>query len=143
MMSSSPVISVPAHPQAAKHQPAAVDDRHPRLEPVADEKVTDQSECSDSDTDDDIGTAKPQSEHGVEQHEVDRPERPDLARGEMAEPAAEHAECQDQQVGREHPHIEGADLRLRVAVGAERERTDDAYRLEGEPDIAARARPQE
>src|SRR5215217_1240554 len=119
MMSSSPVISAPVHPQAAKHQPAAVDDRHPRLEPVADEEVTDQSECSDSDADDDIGTAKPQSDHRVEQHEVDRPERPDLARGEVAEPTTKHAKGQDQQVGSEHPLIEGADSRIRVAVRAE------------------------
>src|SRR5882724_6887763 len=116
MMSSSPAMSAPAHPQAAEDEPAAVNDGHPRLEPVADEEVTDQGKRGDADADDDIGTAKPQADDGVEQHEVHRPERPDLARGETAEPAAEYAECQDQQIGSEDAHVEGADLRVRIAV---------------------------
>src|SRR5713226_1771896 len=107
-MSSSSAMSAPAHPEPAEDQPAAVDHRHPRLEPVTDEEIADQRQHGDDEPDDDIGVSKPQSGHGVEQHEVDRPERSDLSRRETAEPAAEYSECDEQQECNKHPHIEGA-----------------------------------
>src|SRR2546430_6111261 len=88
MMSSISAIALaPAHPQAAEHQPAAIDKGHPQVEPVADEEIADQCERADAKADRDERVAEPEPGDDVEQHEIDRPERAHLARRE----AAEHA----------------------------------------------------
>src|ERR1700719_5080451 len=107
MMSSSAAIALAsAHPEAAEHEPAAVGHRHPRLEPRAEEKITDQGERGDAHADRYKGVAGPQPRDDVNQHEIDRPERPQLARREIAEAAAKYSECQKQQECHQHPDIE-------------------------------------
>src|SRR5207253_5707728 len=109
MMSSSPAIaSAPAHPQPAQNEPAAVDEGHPQLEPVAREEVADQGQRGDGEADHDKSVAEPQAGNDVDQHEIDRPERAQLPRRKMAKPAAKHAECDEQQERCEHPEVEGA-----------------------------------
>ena len=43
----------------AEHKPAAVDDGHPRLEPVADEEIADQGQRGDADPDRHEGITRP------------------------------------------------------------------------------------
>src|ERR1044072_6593255 len=109
MSASSPAIaSAPAHPQPAQNEPAAVDDGHPQLEPVAREEVADQGQRGDTEADRDKGIAEPQAGNDVDQHEIDLPERAQLPRREMAKPAAKHAERDEQQECRKVSDIEGA-----------------------------------
>src|SRR5271168_77210 len=97
MSSSSATGSAPSHPEAAEDESAAIDHGHPRLEPVADEEIADQGQRDDTETDRDKGRSDPQPDHAVDQHEIDRPERPHLTRRKMAEHAgAEIAECEKQ-----------------------------------------------
>src|SRR5262245_54263085 len=99
MMSSiSAMALAPAHPQAAKHQAAAVDKGHPQVEPFTDEKIADQRECANTKADHDKGVSDPESGDDVEQHEIDRPERAHLAQREVAEHVgAEKTEGEEQQ----------------------------------------------
>src|SRR3954447_6383651 len=108
MSSSSAMPLAPAHPEAAQHEPATVDEGHPQLEPLAGKKITDQRQRSDGEADHDKGMAEPQPGNDVDQHEIDRPERALLARREMAQPAAKYPECNEQQERRKPPDIEGA-----------------------------------
>ncbi len=43
--------SAPAHPEAAQHKPAAIDHRHPQLEPGADEEIADKRQRGDAKAD--------------------------------------------------------------------------------------------
>src|SRR4051812_23340149 len=95
--SSSAIGSAPAHPEPAEHKAAAIDESHPQLEPLAGQEVAGQGEGGDCDADYDKGIAEPQAGNDVDQHEIDRPERPLLARREMAKPAAKYSECNEQQ----------------------------------------------
>src|SRR5436190_18985191 len=87
MSSSSAIALVPAHPQAAEHQPAAIDERHPRVEPVAEPEIADQRQRADGKAEGDKGVPEPEPGDDVKQHEIDRPERAHLARGKVAEHA--------------------------------------------------------
>src|ERR1700761_5644560 len=107
--SSSAIALVPAHPETAQNEAAAIDQRHPRLEPGAQPEIADQSQDGDAGADHDKSPAEPQSGDGVEQHEIAGPERAHLARREMAEPAAgEDSEHKQQHERRQHPEIKGA-----------------------------------
>src|SRR5882757_8838161 len=104
MISSSSAIALaPAHPEAAQNEAAAVDECHPEFEGVAQEKIADQGQQRDTETDRDERLPHPQSDDGVDHHEIDRPERSHLARREMSEPIREYTEQDEQQGGREHP----------------------------------------
>src|ERR1700675_2125975 len=93
MSSSSAMALAPAHPEAAQHQPAAIDEGHPQVERAADEEIADQRQRNDGKTDRYERLPDPQSENGIEQHEIDRPECSHLARREMTEPdACEYSE---------------------------------------------------
>src|SRR4051794_11579226 len=72
MISSSSAMSAPPHPEAAEHQPAAVDKGHPQLEPVADQEIADQRQRADAKTDHDKGVSEPEPGDDIEQHEIDR-----------------------------------------------------------------------
>src|SRR5215204_7197191 len=127
MMSSSPVMSAPAHPQAAEHQPTAVDKGHPEFEPVAGPKIAGQRQRADRETDHDKGMSEPEPGNDVEQHEIDRPERAHLARREVAEYAgAEETKGEEQHEDDQHPEIEGADAGLAISKRADRKRSRDA-----------------
>src|SRR3954447_24646326 len=106
MSSSSAMALTPAHPETAQHQPAAVDKRHPQIEPVACEEIADQRQRGDAEADRDKGVARPQPGDGIDEHEIDRPERPQLTRREMAEPAAKYPKSHEQGERREHAQIE-------------------------------------
>src|SRR5258705_13060665 len=96
MSSSSAMALAPAHPQAAEHQPAAIDERHPEVEPVADPEIAHQRERADGKADRDKGMSNPEPSDDVEQHEIDRPERAHLTRRELAEHAgAEETEGEE------------------------------------------------
>src|SRR3954447_19663122 len=115
MMSSSSAIALaPAHPEAAQDQSAAVDKGHPQIEPVAGEEIADQRQHGDAEADRDKGISGPQSGDGIDQHEINRPERPELARRQMAEPTAKYSECDEQRERRKHPQVEGANPRASV-----------------------------
>src|SRR5258705_9542628 len=140
MMSSSPVMSAPAHPQAAKHQPTAVDKGHPEVEPVAGPEIARQRQRADGEADHDKGVAEPESGDDVEQHEIDRPERAHLARREVAEHArAEEAKGEEQHERDQHPEIEGTNAGLAISEGADRKRSRDAGDVQRGPEIAALA----
>src|ERR1700680_3335646 len=97
MSSSSAIGSVPTHPETAQDQSAAVDEGHPERECRADEEVADQRQRSDGKPDRDKSIAEPQHGHTIHQHEVDRPERSDLARREVTENVdTEKAEREEQ-----------------------------------------------
>src|SRR6476619_1285598 len=103
MMSSSPAMSAPAHPQATKHQPAAVDKGHPKIEPAAGPEIARQRQRADGETDHDKGMSEPEPGNAVEQHEIDRPERAHLARREVAEHAgAEETKGEEQHERNQH-----------------------------------------
>src|SRR6266700_4346939 len=140
--SSSAIALAPTHPEAAQHKPAAVDERHPQVERVADEKIADQRQRADAKADRDEGVADPQSGDGVDQHEIDRPERSQLARREMAEPAAEYSECDEQQECEQHAGIKGADAGSGVAESADRKRARDSCDIDRGPAITGAARRQ-
>src|SRR5258706_14528414 len=143
MMSSSSVIGlVPAHPQAAKNKAAAVDECHPQVEPIADEKITDQRQRDDAKADRHESMPDPQSRDGVDQHEIDRPERSELARREMAKPATEYSERDEQQECRQHPDIEGANAASGIAESADRKRTRDPQDIDRAPRVTGVARRQ-
>src|SRR6267142_3114873 len=143
MMSSSPVMSAPAHPQAAKHQPAAVDKGHPEIEPVAGPEIAGQRQRADGETDRNKGVAEPESGEDVEQHEINRPERAHLARREVAEHArAEEAKGEEQHERDQHPEIEGANAGLAIPGGADRKRSGDTRGVQRGPEIAGLARQQ-
>src|SRR6185295_7542893 len=127
MMSSSPAMSAPTHPKAAKHQPAAVDKGHPELEPVAGPEIAGQRQRADGETDRNKGVAEPEPGDDVEQHEINRPERAHLARREVAEHArAEETKGEEQHECDQHPEIEGANACLAISVGANRKRSYDS-----------------
>src|SRR6266496_4787946 len=135
MMSSISAIALaPAHPQAAEHQPAAVDKGHPEIEPVADQEVADQRECADAKTDHDKDLSDPEPGDDVEQHEIDRPERAHLARRKLAEhTGAEETKGEEQQERDQHPEIEGADAGFWISEGADRERSRNSRRVHRNP----------
>src|SRR6476469_8468199 len=124
MISSSPVMSAPAHPQAAKHQPATVDKGHPEIEPAAGPEIARQRQRADGETDRNKGVAEPEPGDDVEQHEINRPERAHLARREVAEHArAEETKGEEMHKRDQHPEIEGAKAGLGISVGANRKRS--------------------
>src|SRR4051795_11761701 len=135
MISSSSAIALaPAHPETAEHQPAAVDHCHPQIEPVAGEEIADQRERGDAEADRDKGVAHPQAGDGIDEHEIDRPERPQLARREMSQPAAKYSESNEQRERREHAQIEGANSLTGVIISADDERSRDPHRIDRDPD---------
>src|SRR3954464_14620887 len=143
MMSSSPVMSAPAHPQAAEHQPTAVDKRHPEFEPVAGPEIARQRQRADGETDHDKGMSEPEAGDDVGQHEIDRPERAHLARREVAEHAgAEETKGEEQHEDDQHPEIEGANAGLAISGGADRKRSRDTRGVQRGPEIAGLARRQ-
>src|SRR6476469_2273010 len=143
MISSSPVMSAPAHPQAAKHQPATVDKGHPEIEPAAGPEIARQRQRADGQTDRNKGIAEPEPGDDVEQHEIDRPERPHLARREVTEHAgAEEPKGEEQHERDQHPEIEGANAGLAVSRGADRKRSRDTRGVQRGPEIAGLARRQ-
>src|SRR6187549_3834946 len=114
MMSSSSAMSAPPHPEAAEQQAAAIDERHPQVERAANEEIADQRQRNDGKADRHERLSDPQSGDGVDQHEVNRPERSHLARREMTEPdAGENSKRDEQQECRKHPEVEGADAGAR------------------------------
>src|ERR1700754_176129 len=144
MMSSSSVIALaPAHPEAAQNKSTAVDKSHPQVERVADEEIADQRQRGDPETDRDEGISNPQSGDGIDQHEIDRPERRQLPRREMTEHiCAKYSECNEQHERRKHPEVEGAYSLASLVEFRDHERAryaDDIYRG---PGIARAARPQ-
>src|SRR5437016_2791761 len=141
MMSSiSAMALVPAHPQAAEHQAAAIDKSHPQVEPVTGEEIADQRERADGKTDHDKGVSDPEPGDDVEQHEIDRPERAHLARREVAEHAcAEESKGEEQQERDQHPEIESANAGLWISDGADGKRSCDACRIQRDPAIACHA----
>src|SRR5712671_6998908 len=143
MMSSSPVMSAPAHPQAAKHQPAAVDKGHPEFEPVTGPEIAGQRQRADGETDRNKGVAEPESGDDIEQHEINRPERAHLARREVTEHAgAEEAKGEEQHERDQHPEIEGANAGLAISGGADRKRSGDTRGVQCGPEIPSLARRQ-
>src|SRR5215207_1499257 len=140
MMSSSPVMSAPAHPQAAKHQPAAVDKGHPEIEPAASPEIAGQRQRADGETDRNKGVAEPEAGDDVEQHEIDRPERAHLARREIAEHAGtEETKSEEQHERDQHPEIEGTNAGLAISGGADRERSRDTRGVQRGPEISGLA----
>src|SRR3954467_5344327 len=143
MMSSSPTMSAPAHPEAAKHQPAPVDKGHPELEPVAGPEIAGQCQRADGETDRNKGLAEPESGEDIEQHEINRPERAYLARREVAEHArTEEAEGEEQHECDQHPEIEGANACLAISGGADCKRSRDTRGVQRGPEIPGLARRQ-
>src|SRR5882724_70434 len=134
MISSSSAIALaPAHPQTAEDQPAAIDESHPQIESVTDEEISDQRQRRDPKADRNEGRSDPQSGDAVGQHEIDRPERPQLPRREMAEPADEQAECDEQDERREHPDAKGLDAGARALERADRDRPRDPHDINRNP----------
>src|SRR3979490_1407615 len=139
MMSSSSAIALaPANPEAAEHQPAADDERHPQVEAVAGQEIADQGEHDDAEADRHECLAHPQSGDAVDQHEINRPERSHLPRREMAEPAGdkyyEREECP------QHPEVEGADAGPRMIGRADRDRSRYPRDIYCDPGITGVAR---
>src|ERR1700676_4975279 len=63
MMSSSLAIALaPAHPEAPDDHPAAIDHRHPQIEPTADKEIAYQRQRRDAEPDRDKGETDPQSD---------------------------------------------------------------------------------
>src|ERR1700739_1945081 len=106
--SSSAIASIPAHPETAHDQSAAIGDRHPQHEGIADnEEIADQRQHGNAKADGDEGAAEPQAGENIEQHGIDRPERRHLAPSEMAEhDAAKQPEREVQHEGGRDPQIE-------------------------------------
>src|SRR3954453_17474554 len=101
MISSSSAIALaPAHPETTEHQPAAVDHCHPQIEPVAGEEIADQRQRGDADADRDKGVTEPESDDGVDHHEIDRPERVHLPWPQVPHPDRKDAAEDDEQNGR-------------------------------------------
>src|SRR5437016_2391679 len=143
MMSSSPVISAPAHPQTPEDQPSAVDKGHPEIEPVAGPEIARERQRADGETDRNKGVAEPESGDDVEQHEINWPERAHLARREVAEHArAEETKGEEQHERAEHPEIERANACLAISEGADHKRSRDARDVQRGPEIAGLARQQ-
>src|SRR6266850_1301818 len=140
MMSSRSAIALaPAHPEAAQHEPAAVDECHPQIERIADEEIADQRQRGDGQADHNESVADPQSGDGVDQHEIDRPERSELTRREMSEPAREYSECDEQQQCQQHSDIESADAGPGIAERADRKRARDSQGINHGPRIPSAA----
>src|ERR1700737_3397081 len=95
MMSSSSAIALaPAHPEPAPH------------EPVADEEIADQRQGGDAKPDGDKRCADPQPNDGVDQHEIEWPERVHLTCCEVPETKRpEIAETQEQQERRQEAGV--------------------------------------
>src|SRR6476646_2179473 len=117
--SSSAMASGPPHPEAAEDQSAAIDEGHPEIEAAAGVEIADRCQRRHGKADHDEGIAEPEPGDAVEQHEIDRPERAQLPRAEMAENAAEDAEDDDHRHGVQEFQIEGAHARFRRIDGAE------------------------
>src|SRR5216684_6171948 len=144
MMSSSSAIALaPAHPEPAEDEPAAIDESHPQGKRLADVEVADQRQHGDTGANRDKGVADPEARNRIEQHEINRPERSLLARRKMAEHVrAEVSEGKEQQERHQHPGIEGTHAHPGIADNADRKQTDDARNIDGNPDVAAIARPE-
>src|SRR6202048_4627469 len=142
MMSSSSAIALaPAHPEAAEHQPAAVDEGHPEVEAVAGQEIAGQGEHDDAEADRHECLAHPQSGDAVDQHEINRPEGSHLPRREMAEPAGDKYSARDeQQECQQHPEVEGADAGPRMIGRADRDRSRYASDIHRDPGITGVAR---
>src|SRR5947209_10210393 len=143
MMSSSSVMaSIPAHPGPAENEPAAIDHGHPQIEPAAGEEITGRGQRGDAEADRHKGMSEPQAGDAVGQHEIDRPERAELARREMTEDdRAKYSECNEQREGREYPDVEGANPFAGVIETRDDERARDPGQIDRGPEIAGAARP--
>src|ERR1700728_3587777 len=111
--------SDPAHPEAGENQSASIDGRHPQQKRgTLDEEIADQRQHDDGKTDGNESTAEPKPGDAVEQHEIDRPERAELAWPEMAQHhAAQDAETIEQQEHGEQSKIESLHAGLSRAHG--------------------------
>src|SRR5450432_2874301 len=127
MSSSSAIALIPAHPEPAEDQPAAIDEGNPQRERPADEEIADQRKRRDAEADRDEGIAEPQARDRIEQHEIDRPERSLLARGEMAEHiGAEISEREEQYEHHERPEVEGPNASPGIVHDTDRGHPGDA-----------------
>src|ERR1700686_4248967 len=124
MMSSSSAIALaPAHPEAADDQPTPVDHGHPQIEPTADKEIAYQRQRRDAEPDRDKGAPDPQSDDGVDHHEIGRPEHTKLARRKMPEPdRPENPKGKEQQECRDHTEIEAMQCRCPAVEVTNRKR---------------------
>src|SRR5215475_7168119 len=135
MMSSSSAIALaPAHPEAAENQSETVDEGHPQRKFVADEEVTDQRQRGDDRADRDERHSEPQSDHRIDQHEIERPERAELTRREMAEHARdEKAQREEHEDSGQHPDVEGVHAGSGITDDTEREPAGNAEHIDRYP----------
>src|SRR6202790_4233513 len=124
MMSSSSAIALaPAHPEAADDQPAAIDHRHPQIDPTPEKEIAYQRQRRDAEPDRDKGETDPQSDDGVDHHEIGRPEHTKLARRKMPElDRQENPKGKEQQECRDHPEIEAVHARSPALEDTDRKR---------------------
>src|ERR1700722_9794885 len=139
MSSSSAIVSTPPHPEAADDEAAAIDEGHPQIE-LADQEIADQRQRDNAKADRHEYPTDPQSDDGVDQHEIDRPKGSQLPRPKMAEPAAEHPERDEQQKCGKHPVVESANAGPQPVRCADGNRSCDPHDIERNPRINPIAR---
>src|SRR6266436_8385577 len=132
----------PTHPEAAENEPAAVEHGHPKIKPGADKEIADQRQRGDAQADRDKGRSDPQSDDGVDHHEIGRPEHAELAPRKMPKPdRPENSKGKEQHERRDRPEIEAADAHSPSLEDADRTRTGEPRRVHRNPDIAGLPRP--
>src|SRR4030088_1381606 len=129
-------------PRPPKKSPAAIDERHPQVERVADEEIADQRQRDDANADRHEGVPDPQPGDDVDQHEIDRPEGSELARREVSKPANEYSERNEQQQRHERPDIEASRASPCITRSADGKRARDSRNIDRGPGITGVARRQ-
>src|SRR5258708_12325891 len=104
--------------------------------------MADQRQRRDSEANRDEGGADPQSDDGVDHHEIGRPEHAELARRKMAKPdRPKKSEGKEQRERRDRPEIEAKHASSPAFEGTDRTGARETHPISRNPHIPAAPRP--